>query len=358
MTEVVSRSDGLGLPSGPPRRARRLRRDLARRRSTTTSAASASRRSRRRPARCCACTATSRRTDPDRFVVATEVVGATGEERIVGVRVGARPRTALVPLDAVRLAATSRRPASAARSWTGCMPEPGAGMAMATATDSAQPISNALYCQLRDRAADPAPQPGRPAERPDAFEPAAVRRSRRSRSRSIAGGPPGGAGHRELAETVDALDRELLGRRPSDRPPLPARGVATRLALPRPRRRTGRLRLRDRGGSRGPGRGPRRGAHGPGPWPPHERGRAARRVRAVAAGECRSRGRAPRCGPGSASTSSPSCCAGIDRSRTSPGTSRSRRACSDRRGRRTSGGTKVRCLGAPLVTFAGAGVGW
>ena len=28
---------------------------------------------------------------------------------------------------------------------------------------------------------------------------------------AIAGGPPGGSGHRELAETVNSLDRELLG---------------------------------------------------------------------------------------------------------------------------------------------------
>ena len=36
-------------------------------------------------------------------------------------------------------------------------------------------------------------------------------------------GPPGGAGHRELAETVDALDRELLGVAHPDRSPVPAR---------------------------------------------------------------------------------------------------------------------------------------
>ncbi len=80
----------------------------------------------------------------------------------------------------------------------------------ATATDSAQPISNALYASLgivprvpllnliglpqRPSAFDPLPS----GVRPVAFE-------------EVAGGPPGGEGHRRLSDTVDALDREVLG---------------------------------------------------------------------------------------------------------------------------------------------------
>ena len=88
----------------------------------------------------------------------------------------------------------------------------------ATATDSAQPISNALYASLgmvprvpllnliglpqRPSAFDPLPS----GVRPVAFE-------------ELVGGAPGGAptgpaggeGHQRLAETVDALDREVLG---------------------------------------------------------------------------------------------------------------------------------------------------
>ena len=80
----------------------------------------------------------------------------------------------------------------------------------ATATDSAQPISNALYASLgivprvpllnliglpqRPSAFDPLPS----GVRPVAFE-------------ELAGGPAGGEGHRRLSDTVDALDREVLG---------------------------------------------------------------------------------------------------------------------------------------------------
>ena len=50
---------------------------------------------------------------------------------------------------------------------------------------------------------------GRP-ERADAFEPLPSGITPVP-FESIAGGPPGGAGHRELADAVDAIDRELLG---------------------------------------------------------------------------------------------------------------------------------------------------
>ncbi len=84
-------------------------------------------------------------------------------------------------------------------------------MVRATATDSAQPISNALYASLRDRAAHAAPQPHRPAGAPRCVPVAAVRgppRPVRDRRRRRGGRA---RATRTSATTVDALDRELLG---------------------------------------------------------------------------------------------------------------------------------------------------
>jgi GNAT superfamily N-acetyltransferase len=82
--------------------------------------------------------------------------------------------------------------------------------ARATATDSAQPISNALYASygivprlpllnlsgLPDRASAFGPLPSGVV--PVSFE-------------ALAAGPPGGDGHRRLSAAVDTLDGELLG---------------------------------------------------------------------------------------------------------------------------------------------------
>jgi hypothetical protein len=82
--------------------------------------------------------------------------------------------------------------------------------ARATATDSAQPISNALYSSYGIVPRIPLLNLiGRP-ERADAFEPLPSGITPIP-FETIAGGPPGGAGHRELADAVDAIDRELLG---------------------------------------------------------------------------------------------------------------------------------------------------
>ncbi len=81
---------------------------------------------------------------------------------------------------------------------------------LATATDSAQPISNALYA----RHAMVPRMPllglvGRPTrlaplgELPSGVTPLPFA--------SVAAGPPGGVGHRELTAAVDGLDRELAG---------------------------------------------------------------------------------------------------------------------------------------------------
>ena len=90
------------------------------------------------------------------------------------------------------------------------LPGPGDDAVLATATDSAQPISNALYSRygivprlpllsVSGYVTNPGVLPNLPAGMVAVpFE-------------TIAAGPPGGAGHLELTTAVDALDRELLG---------------------------------------------------------------------------------------------------------------------------------------------------
>jgi len=84
------------------------------------------------------------------------------------------------------------------------------GVARATATDSAQPISNALYASCGMAPRMPLLNLSGLPERPDAFGdlpsgvvPVAFE--------TLAAGPPGGDGHRRLTAAVDALDRDLLG---------------------------------------------------------------------------------------------------------------------------------------------------
>jgi GNAT superfamily N-acetyltransferase len=84
------------------------------------------------------------------------------------------------------------------------------GVARATATDSAQPISNALYTTYGMAPRMPLLNLSGLPERPDAFGdlpsgvvPVAFE--------TLAAGPPGGDGHRRLTAAVDALDRDLLG---------------------------------------------------------------------------------------------------------------------------------------------------
>ena len=162
-------------------------------------------------ARSSACTATCPATDPERFVVATEAPAGTGDDRVVAFAAAVVRERLWYPVDAVRAARVPGGRASAASCSPGSCRRPGDAMAVATATDSAQPISNALYATLRHRAADAAAQPDRAARAARGVRRAAVGRHPGRRSTTIAAGPPGGAGHRMLADAVDALDRELLG---------------------------------------------------------------------------------------------------------------------------------------------------
>ncbi|MEX2184264.1 MAG: GNAT family N-acetyltransferase [Chloroflexota bacterium] len=79
-----------------------------------------------------------------------------------------------------------------------------------TATDSAQPISNALYASLGMVPRVPLLNLIGNLRDPERFGvlPSGVRPVPFG---EIAAGPPGGDGHRELADAVDALDRDTLG---------------------------------------------------------------------------------------------------------------------------------------------------
>jgi len=84
------------------------------------------------------------------------------------------------------------------------------GVARATATDSAQPISNALYTSYGIAPRMPLLNLSGLPDRPAAFGdlPSGVVAVP---FETLAAGPPGGGGHRGLTAAVDALDRELLG---------------------------------------------------------------------------------------------------------------------------------------------------
>ena len=90
------------------------------------------------------------------------------------------------------------------------LPPAGADAVLATAIDSAQPISNGLYSRFgivpRMPLMSMSGYVTNPAVLPD-LPPGTVAVP----FETIASGPPGGPGHTELTSAVNALDRELLG---------------------------------------------------------------------------------------------------------------------------------------------------
>ena len=148
-------------------------------------------------------------TDPERFMVASRVDPETGEERMVAFA-SALVRERLWFLSMLFVAPDAQAAGVGRALLARIMPAPGDGMAMATATDSAQPISNALYSTYGIVPRIPLLNLiGRP-EREGTFEPLPSGVTPVP-FESIAAGPPGGAGHAELTGTVDGLDREVLG---------------------------------------------------------------------------------------------------------------------------------------------------
>lgn len=153
-------------------------------------------------------------TDPDRFVVATEPADGTANEgigeleRIVAFG-SAVVRERLWYLSMLFVLPEAQRAGLGRRLLSSLLPADET-VVRATATDSVQPISNALYA-LHDIV------PRMPllsltglAERPEAFGelPSGVVALPFD---EIAAGSPDGLGHRMLVEAIDALDREVLG---------------------------------------------------------------------------------------------------------------------------------------------------
>ena len=148
-------------------------------------------------------------TDPERFVVAVkdDPTGATGE-RIVAFAAAVR-RERVWFLSMLFVLPEAQGVGVGRQLLARTMPEQGEGAVLATATDSAQPVSNALYASN-----DIVPRvpllnliglPHRPeafGELPSGIQPVAFDEIARS---------PGGDGHLRLGEAVDELDRETLG---------------------------------------------------------------------------------------------------------------------------------------------------
>jgi len=148
-------------------------------------------------------------TDPERFVVATTPEpDADGGERIVAFA-SALMRERLWFLSMLFVLPEAQGAGIGRALLAQVAPSDGAATFRATATDTAQPISNALYASVgivprvpllnligTPTGVDPF------GVLPSGVTPVAFE--------DIAGAP-GGEGHKILAETVNALDRELLG---------------------------------------------------------------------------------------------------------------------------------------------------
>jgi GNAT superfamily N-acetyltransferase len=146
-------------------------------------------------------------TDPDGFVVATEPAG-TGPERVVAFA-SAVSREQVWYLSML-FVLPEHQGRGVGRELLARVLPADPGIARATATDSAQPISNALYATYGIVPRMPLLDLSGLPERPEAFGtlPSGVVPVAFDK---IAAGPPGGPGHRTLVEAIDGLDRELLG---------------------------------------------------------------------------------------------------------------------------------------------------
>lgn len=149
-------------------------------------------------------------TDPERFVVATrpDPDGPRGERVVAFGSAVVRESVWFLSMLFIR---PREQGSGLGRAMLGrILPPIEAGLVRATGTDSAQPISNALYAGYGIVPRMPLfSLVGRPGH-DDALPPlpsgvAPVPFDR------IAAGPPDGPGHRELVTRVDALDRELVG---------------------------------------------------------------------------------------------------------------------------------------------------
>ena len=149
-------------------------------------------------------------TDPDGFIVATRPdPGAPSGERIVGFAV-AIVRGSLWFLSMLFILPEEQGVGLGRLLLERVLPGPGSGLHLGTAIDSAQPVSTALYSRYGMPPRLPVLHLIGNVRRPDALPslPAGIRATP---FEALAAGPPDGAGHRELAETVGAIDRAILG---------------------------------------------------------------------------------------------------------------------------------------------------
>jgi len=146
-------------------------------------------------------------TDPDRFVVAT--VRSEGGERILGFG-SAVERGRLWFLSMLFIRPDAQGQGLGRAILERLLPAPTFDGVLATAVDSLQPISTALYARYGIAPRMPILDRRGEVSRPEAFPdlPSGVVAIP---FESIADGPPAGAGHRAVAEQVDTLDREVLG---------------------------------------------------------------------------------------------------------------------------------------------------
>lgn len=143
-------------------------------------------------------------TDPDRFVVAVDT-----DDRVIAFA-AAVMRERMWFLSMLFVLPEAQGAGIGRELLRRVAPPRDPDVVRATATDSLQPISNALYASegivprvpLFNLVGTPERSDGFGAL-PSGVQPVAFE--------DLAGGPPGGDGHRRLADMVDALDRELLG---------------------------------------------------------------------------------------------------------------------------------------------------
>jgi len=142
-------------------------------------------------------------TDPERFVVA--VAG----DRILGFAAALlRERLWFLSMCFVRPADQGR--GLGRRLVEAILPAPGDRAVLATATDSAQPISTGLYGRFGIMPRMPLLSMAGYVTHPEAL-PDLPARMVVVPFETIVAHSPGGAGHRALSEAIGALDRELLG---------------------------------------------------------------------------------------------------------------------------------------------------
>ncbi len=149
-----------------------------------------------------------RSTDPDRFIVATVPNGSGAWDRVAGFA-AATTRETLWYLSMLFVLPEFQGAGLGSELLARVAPTDGS-MVRAVATDSAQPISNAMYAAQGMVPRMPLFSLTGLPRRPEAFGelPSGVRPMAFD---EIATGPPGGQGHQMLVEAVDTLDRERLG---------------------------------------------------------------------------------------------------------------------------------------------------